>query len=434
MTLFMLIIIALTGWIYLYQNFKKSNVLTLFVIAYLLYYDILTIIYIYKNNKEIDDLISFILLFYIFFSTFIVVLLCQTIFKKSYISNISFKIIIEKANLFSDKLIIIIFIIVSSIIAYYFYKYNLIFRISPNLKKTDTLNTYGIVISSFVLPLYTMVLIIVTSKLTSNYKKYKLLYLFLLLSIMIYFLLYGRREFILGILLMAFISSYQKNSNLFSIKKIPVLLLVFFIIIIASNLYQNIRIQVSQYAITSKLVLKKSILEYAFDFESSNKNIEDRTSIYDYTYLISKKLFQEDKEPLNGEILIQSFINVLPSIIYPNKIVINDDKLINNGLKLANSDMPNSVATSLLVDFRYLAFFIYPIFLIVYMFISMFLINKFRNNTTLYLLLISIFIYSIFNIEATITNSFVNLRNMLIIIIIILITEKIKIFLIKDNK
>lgn len=422
----MLITIALFAWIYLYNNFRKANILTLFTISYLLSFDLLTIIYVYKNDMKMDSIVSFFLLFYIFFSTFLIIIMCKVLLKKHYLESISFEMIIKKATLISDKLVVLSFLIVTIIIAYYFLRYNLIFRVSSEFKQIDILNNYGIILSSFVLPLYTMILIISISKLSSNYKRYKLFYVLCMSFILIYFLLYGRREFMLGILIIGIISTYQKNSNLFSIKKIPLLLFSFIIIIIASNFYQNIRSQIALYSITNKFVMEKNILEYAFDFESSSKNIEDRTSIYEYTYMIMDKFLRNDFEVLNGKILFQSFINIIPSIIYPEKEVINDDYIINRTLRLSNKDRPNSIMASLLVDFGALSYLIYPLFMIIYIIISILLIHQNKRNTLLYLLLTSIMIYSLFNVEVVISNFFVNLRNMLILIILMHISYNLK--------
>lgn len=432
MTLFMLTFIALIAWLYLYKTFNRLDILTLFVISYLLFFDLLTIIYIYKNDIKMDSLVSFFLLFYIFFSTFLIVFTSKLFLKKEYLESISFKVIIEKANILSDKLSILSFVIITMIVVYYFVRHNLIFRVSSEFSQSDILNTYGIIISTFVIPLYNMLLIISTSKLSNNCKKYRLFYFSSLLIIMIYFLLYGRREFILGILIIILISTYQKNSNLFSIKKIPLLLLSFFLIVVASNFYQNIRIQIAAYSITNNFVLKKSLLEYAFDFESSSKNIEDRTSIYDYTYLLMEKKLNNEFEPLYGEILYQSILNIIPSVLYPGKKVVNDDELINTTVKGIYSDMPNSVMASLLVDFGGLSYLIYPLFMITYIIITAFIIHKFRKNILLYLILVSIMIYSIFNVEVVIVNIFSNLRNMLILIVLMQIIYYLKNFLRKS--
>jgi hypothetical protein len=236
---------------------------------------------------------------------------------------------------------------------------------------------------------------------------------------MLYFLFYGRREFIIGLLLIGLIYSLKKNINLFSIKKIPLIILSLFIVTIASNFYQNIRFQIASYAITNTFVLKKSIFEYAFDFESSSKNIEDRVSIYSYTSILIQKMLIEDFKPLYGEILAQGFINIIPSIIYPEKKVINDDELVNYALKLSNKDMPNSIAGSLFVDFGALAYLVYPLIMSVYIIIITLMIYKCRRNSLLFMLLISIMIYSLFNVEAVITNMFATLRDMLILIIFI---------------
>lgn len=420
MILSIYILIIFFSWIYLYRYFKQFNILDFFLISNLLFFNLYTLITLLKHDIPNDPLIILYFNLYLFGSIFSVLFMSRNFISKKILEKIEFKEFLDIAAIVSGKKLILLLFIPTVFILYYYFKYNIIFRVPSTIVDISILNTYGIIMGSFILPLMYTILIVAISKLVQiNKINIKFLYIILLLIILCYLLLYSRREFILGILIVMLSVYSIKQENTFSLKKLPILFGGLLIIMFASNLYQNIRIPLMMYSQTHELKLDKNIIEYMFDFDSSSKNIDDRMSISSYAFLVLENGVQSEKIPLGGEIIINSFLHTVPSIIYPNKKYFSEDKLISDTINIRNTDYPTNIAISFFLDFGYLSLIVFPLFIFAVIFVSLKIIAKMYKHRILYLLIIGQFIYLLFNVESSSGAYFLFFRNIIILIILL---------------
>jgi hypothetical protein len=152
------------------------------------------------------------------------------------------------------------------------------------------------------------------------------------------------------------------------------------------------------YPITKKIEINKPIIDLFFDFNASEKNMSDRNSLLK---MFNDVVININKSNVsNGRVLIENIKTSIPSIIYPDKISINEDAIIAETLNLKPTDFSASNATLFLMDFSYISIILYPIFIVFsWKFLATIVSFTRKNNNFLALIsLVSIF-YLIFNIE-----------------------------------
>ena len=415
----LLILIALLGWIYLYRNFKKLDVTAMLLISYLLFFDIYTLIVFLKLDMPENDTVFIFTNIYLFFSVFAVLFAVKILVKRKYLENIEFSNMLDQASTVSGKTVFYLFIITAIFLLYYFFRYGVLFRVPLEYMSIDILNAYGIIMASFVLPIYYVLLIISISKYFVHSKRvYKLLYLLLIITILSYLFFYSRREFILGIMIIVLLISVKQSNNIFTYKKIPRVLFLLFVVILASNLYQNIRNPLMLYSITKELKFEKSFIEYALDFESSSNNINDRLAISYFAYMVIDKSLVSSEVPLGGRLFSQNITNAIPSIVYPDKKYITEDELIADILNIRHKDYPTNMAISFFMDFWYFALFLFPLFLFAVIYVSLLIINIIYYNNLLYIMVMGELIYLLYNVENSISDVFLYFRNIFILILV----------------
>jgi hypothetical protein len=423
MLIFILMLILMIGWIYLYKKYKKLDVTDVYIISIILNYDVLPIINLVKNSHNNDMTFQLLTLTYILLTTIAILLFFNIFIKKDFIIPVRYNVIIEQASKIDLKFSIFFFLLCMGIILYYFYFYRLIFRV-PEYPYENILNHYNIIITSFVIPIFYLILLIVFSNKILN-KTRIIIYSFMVIIIIFYFLFYSRRELILAILLIILVLSYKKKSNIFSPSKLPIVFISLILIVLASNFYQNIRFELASYALTGKLKFEKSIFEYAFDFEASNDNLDKRTTMYQFNSTLFYQLYAKNNEPTYGEIFVQSFLNATPSVLLDSKKIVESDKIISESMNIEYTDYPTNIGGIFLVDFGMFSLILYPTFLILYISFFLYIIKLFYKDILLYLL------YFLFNVENTITGAIVGLRNIFIIIIFFKLIETIKYIILK---
>lgn len=107
--------------------------------------------------------------------------------ERKYLENIQFSSILDQASAISGKTLFYLFFVTGIFILYYFFRYGVLFRVPLEYMSIDILNAYGIIMTSFVLPVYYVILIISISKyFVHSKRRYKLLYLLLIITILGY--------------------------------------------------------------------------------------------------------------------------------------------------------------------------------------------------------------------------------------------------------
>lgn len=416
MQIVILISLILISLIYIRKNVKKMNFFIFFIFSNLLFFGLYPLSDILRESYvvEIDNFV--IIYSYILISVLIVGFCYNNFLSSNEKEKLEFTYLNELCRNINNNYLYSIYVLAFTIVIYFFLKYNFLFRVvvfnNPNL------NLYSTVIQGVVLPLLYIVEIITINKIFST-KKSKSIMIFILFSVMAYFLFYGRREFILGIFIFLLIFNINKgkNYNLFSVTNIPKLLIIGFFIIIASNFYQNIRGNIFSYSVTKKIEIDKPILDLFFDFESSNKNLDERGSLLS---LLNVTVENVNKGNIsNGVVISENFKTAIPSFLNSNKKSINEDALISKTFNMKSTDYSACIASLMLMDFSYLAFIFYPMFIFFTWKFSLFLFSKITNKL-INTFLLTLLILNAFTMEGSMASSFLFLRTLIFIWIIYL--------------
>ncbi|WP_331774349.1 O-antigen polymerase [Sulfurospirillum sp. 1612] len=417
MVMSVLIIIIMCTWFYMYKDFKRINIFSMYVVGIFLSFILLTLVYKIKQHSDIDIQAQILTIGYIFLTTVILILLIKFFIPKHYTNLMLFDFIIQRASCVSVPIVIILSAFSFGTVLYFFKTYGFIFRL-PELSDLNAVNTYGIVISSFVIPIFYLLLIIILSSKHRTRLPYYL-YTVIFGLILVYFLFYSRRELLLALLLIVFILMYKKKKNIFSVYKIPIMLVFLLFVFIANNIYENIRLDIAESIMAgTSFELNKNILELAFDSEASEANVQDRMAIFDFTSLLMNQLINKNISPTYGAILNQNILNTIPSILYTNKKVLSSDEMIAQFMHIRSTDYPTNILASFLVDFGIFAVVLYPLFMILYIVFILFLLKINKNKNLLYLIIVTYSIYTLFNIEGSITGMIINIRNIILLSIL----------------
>ena len=396
MQIFILVIFLLLSIFYFFKISRKFDFFTMFFLASILFYIFYPLLDLVNDAYQVEDNNFVIIYLYIFSTTLLISLFFNIFFPKNKRKMISISQMNIMAAQTTRKQFLSLVALVFGLILYFFIKDGFIFRI-VTINYNSDINKYNIFLGAIIIPFLYAVQIIAYNKYIIERKKS---YLFFVIVSLIYFLFFGRRELILSVIFLFYVFSSYHSFKLLKIKNIFSLLLIFIFIIVGINFYQNIRETIFMYSITKKIEINKPIIDLFFDFNASEKNISDRNSLLK---MFNDVVININKSNVsNGRVLIENIKTSIPSIIYPDKISINEDAIIAETLNLKPTDFSASNATLFLMDFSYISIILYPIFIVFsWKFLATIVSFTRKNNNFLALIsLVSIF-YLIFNIEGS---------------------------------
>lgn len=416
----LLIIIFIFGYYHVYKNYRNFDLLEIFVISYILFFDVYTLLNIIDGvNKFKNEFIFLFTLFIVFSSLLLFLFLFKIFINKKLRLLMTYQEFIKHANYVSINTIFALFISIAIVIGYYFLQFHLFGNVYTYNNKI-ILNGYGIILSSFLLPLFYLIISVSMIKYLNSKKYNKIIFLLNGIIFLILFS-YTRRAFFEAILLTITLYAYVKNFNIASIKSknIILLILVGFMFIVGSNLFQNIRGNYTKFAIGKFHYKKPSILKMMFDFKISEQDLKARQSLFSLDYNVVKKMVYSKKKPLLGKIILQSVINIIPRIIYPDKRVITDNNIIANHFNLKRTDYPINIILEFIACFGLIAsIIIYPIFMMVYLVFFIFLLKVFKKNNLSFIIIFIVLYDVLFNVQMPLEYLWVSIRNIFIFIFI----------------
>jgi len=420
-----LLIIIIVGWYYVYRNFRKFNLLTLFVISEILFFDVYTLLDIFLGANEYQsEFVFLITLFIIFISATIFILLYKILIRTKLKNLLTFKSFTNHVNNIPDGFLFVLFIILLLIVGYYFFRYRLFVEVYY-YGNNSILNNYNIIMTSFVIPLFYLIIGGSTLKIINSKGKIsKVAFIMVISFTFLYLLFYSRRNFFEGILLFLILYSYLRKFNVFALKlkNIFIILLIAVVFIMGSNLYQNTRYSFTQYANNgySNEINLTTLWMSMFDIKASQQNLIVRQSLFSFDYDVVKKIIYSNKTPMGGRIIFQSFLNSIPSIIYPNKTVILDNSMIVDHFNLPHVDSPVNIILIVIADFGLIAsIIIYPIIMFLYLLFFIFLLRLFKNDDLLSSVIFIILYDIFFNVQMPFDNLFISIRNILILVVVL---------------
>lgn len=383
---------------YLWLNQSNLSLIGFYLISFLIFYIAYPLSDIIRENYVVNFVDFLTIYIYLGFTLFFFLFLFSKIFKRNIINLISFRYLICKAHQVSFGQIITVFGIAALFIIFFFVKYSLIFRGDSGVVR-DT-SFYNTMCQTFIIPclFFVEVLCIVKLYFSKVAGLKKILFRFILLFCFIYFLFYGRRELILFLLLFILLLSVIKNTSLFRAKKLISYAFYGFLIVLFSNFYQNIRMDIWYYSITGEFKISKNIVDLFFDFEASNNNLDQRTSTF---YLFNKVLpiAESSDNYCNGEIFLNALNTVTPSLLIENKKVINVDDLIASNYSLNPIDYTTTIPMVAFFDFGYLSFILYPLWFIFVFVVVLQILKLFRSRPLPFVFFFVMFLLDLYNIE-----------------------------------
>lgn len=431
--IFTLIILIIFPLYYLKKRILKFNFLDFLIISSVFSFCVNPVFAIIRGNYNFDNEIFLISISLIFF-TLLFLRFLFNLFPIKFSKCISLKYIIDVTIRLQQKIIIVLFLISTATVLYFLNKYNFMFRVS-NEEQANDVNFYYQTIYLIVFPLNYIVSFSIVAKYFSGQKKLLYINIIFIIIISLYWMFYGRRELFFHLLIILIIWLYFNPKKGLSIKGLILLPTFIFIMLIVSNIYQNLRFQIMTYSITREFKPNKSLVDMAFDFKSTDQNLNERSSCLPFLGTVIKKV-EENHVSTSGDIFLQSIENILPAILIPSKKYMNDDEITAVGLRLPHNDYSNSLYSGFYSDFGYLSFFIIPFFYFIYFIFSSMLIFYTKRNTVINMIMFFSILTCTLNVESTITSIFYSMRFSLIIFIFYLLLKNIfpSSFLIKNKK
>ena len=247
---------------------------------------------------------------------------------------------------------------------------------------------------------------------------------------LIFFGFYERRLIIIFFVINFFIYFLISKKKIFSFKKILIYLFSFFIIFQSFAFLNTIRALtlVSGTDSLRTIIQKGEIFSY-FKDEKINKygksEFRENLSFRMFNNHELATLFyyqrQDSKETLNGELLFNSFIKMIPAVIYPdkNKLIAGESLIMKiTDSPLYRLDTVDSLHSYSYADLGFLGLVIYPIvvnivFFVIYKIIS---IKKILSVSSVYIVAILCPLITIRAIEGTFIDWFIIMRNIILFI------------------
>tara|TARA_R110000765_G_scaffold84327_2_gene163226 strand:- start:10782 stop:12083 length:1302 start_codon:yes stop_codon:yes gene_type:complete len=420
--IFILIIFSIIGIRFVFNKGGKVNLLDVLIISSVLFFGFYPIIDVLKQNYLATIGVFIITISYIILTLVFLLIAFNLLMPAKQKRTLRFSSYIQKVLLIPQNIVIVLFLIASGIIMYFFLKYGLIFRVIN--EDLAIVNTYKQIILSIVFPLFSLVTISSISRILIVKNKKTNFFNFLFLGLITsYWLFYGRRELIFHILIMGLVWFVSTN-GVISRKIIINGLLGICLIIIGSNVYQNLRSDLMIYSISKEINITKSVWEMAFDFKSSNQNFDERSSALPLlSKIIDEISLNEDLS--SGELFLTSLSNVTPSVLVANKTFIDEDFIIARQLRIAYTDFNTTLFSGFYIDFGLFSVFLLPFFLFMYyIFVSVVLVYL-KNSSIIFILVYSEALSVSLNMEAGISSVLGSIRIILILAFLYFLLNKI---------
>lgn len=402
------------------RRHTKLNLLDILVISTVLSLGIYPISDVLNSSYNFDSSIFILSIGYLFLSVGILYFLFVLFGSYKDKKNFSLVTCIQQAQSIPQKIVILSFVTATVAVLYFFYRYDLIFRVEND--EISFVNTYRQVIQNVVFPLFNLVTIAAYSKIIGTGLRGNKINLILLFFVTAYWLFFGRREFIFQILILGFLW-YVSHHNFLKFKTILYSSTLLVTMILGANAYQNLRAEIMLYSINGEFNTNKSLKEILFDFESSEQNLKDRPSALPLFSKILNEIDSNEKYS-NGEILEASVLNVVPSIFFGNKKYINDDEIVARQLRIRDDDFSTNLFSSFYVDFGWIGLLLQPFFMLLYFLFSGKILSHLKSAPFFFILIFTEVLNSTLNIEIGVSGILSSVRLTLIFLFLHFLFKK----------
>jgi hypothetical protein len=228
---------------------------------------------------------------------------------------------------------------------------------------------------------------------------------------------HGRRPIISLIFVFMILLFLARRRNLFSARILPVALAALATLLVFSNVYQNYRTSIIARPLAQSTLATPSFSDAATDINATLSNLQERTALWQFNYLI---LDRQASSPLDleipyGDVTGQAMKNSIPSILWPEKTVVEPDAIVAYAYNLPVTDYPTNNFAIIQADFGYLSVIIVPLQSLL-VFISMALMVRATiHYSTLLWLISGLFLYYLIEVEAGYTALVTLCRNVVLV-------------------
>lgn len=409
-----LIIFLFFAYVHCYLSYKKFDGAVFLIIGYMIFYGLYPLVDLFNGSYTVKDKTFFNVYLYVIFSLLFFLFFVRILRKR--FAKFRFIYLITRIREVEIGYLHLCMFISVGVIFYFYARYHLIFR--AIIEDKAIINQYSKFVINIVIPLFYLIFIASYVKLSSsNVARGKIQRFLLTLYYWLigaYFLFYGRREFILLVLIFLLIRGMSGQlNNIFHPRKIPALIAAGLVIIMASNFYQNVRNELNNFATSGERVMIS--WEMFFDFDASSSNLEARPSLLRLLSIVMGG--DEYGRHSHGALFSSNFQIAVPSFLYPNKSVVNEDYIISDTYGLDSTDYSASTAILFYADFGFWAYFLYPLFLLVYWLFVERVIKINDGDSLIVSITIVLFLVNLYNIEGGVTAYFVSMRNILMFVV-----------------
>ena len=235
----------------------------------------------------------------------------------------------------------------------------------------------------------------------------------------------GRRA-TLELLLVAFIMwSCSKRKNVYSFKFVPYVVVLFILIILASNIYQTYRQDL--FSIEGRIEDREisDLIPALENIDATIDNLKERVSMWNFNYMITSEQYDDMSKIFYGGLGWQALLNSIPTFFWKSKEVLDIDGMIANFYGFAVIDYPTNNFACFLADFGIFMIVAIPIiYLAVLSFVAYCHLNI--PSKPLFLLVSTFCLQYLIKIENSYGDIFVLLRNVIFFIGLFFIANSIR--------
>jgi len=232
----------------------------------------------------------------------------------------------------------------------------------------------------------------------------------------------GRRAFIELVIFAFVLWSCSRRENVYSVRHVPIALVMLVGFFLLSNIYQTYREEVISIQARMDHREVSGLISAAGNIDATIDNYRQRLAMWNFNYMITAEQIKSPTKILSGAMLWQTLLNSLPAALFESKQVVDPDDIIAQfyGFPVTGlPDYPTNDLATYLADFGVAMLVLLPVInILVFLIVSYshFSISKIGN--TLFLLVSTLCLQYLIKVENSYGDIFILLRNILLLLVL----------------
>jgi hypothetical protein len=257
-----------------------------------------------------------------------------------------------------------------------------------------------------------MVCLGLISSLLKSQGYHKYVWLILTLGFLPMVILYGRRFFLVVMIIWAILLLVEKSKNIFAMKYLALGLLMALVLFLCSNIFQAYRHDFQAVGQVNLAKLQNPFTA-AINFEATLENIKARPGTWEFNFLVFNHQYSNPGMFTDGKISWEGFKSSIPRTFWPGKQFLWIDDILAKLYHVTTKeiDIGKNIFGVVQVEFGYLSLIIVPLIIISIIAIMAALINMTIHYPTFLWLFSGNILFFIVHIEENGNEIFFMLRN-----------------------